>query len=100
MSDVDVVEKTKQKQKLKEPGKWNVIMMNDDHTTMQFVMHALTTVFNHSIEHAHELTMVVHTEGSAVVGTYAFEIAEAKCVETTTMARSEGFPLQLKVSQE
>ena len=99
MADTDVIERKKQKQKLTEPSKWNVIMLNDDHTTMQFVLHALTTVFQHGVEKANELMLQVHTEGSAIVGTYSFEIAEAKCVETTTMARSEGFPLQLKVSQ-
>jgi len=99
MADTDVIERKKQKQKLTEPKQWNVIMLNDDHTTMQFVLHALTTIFKHSVEKANELMLQVHVEGSAIVGTYTFEIAEAKCVEATTMARSEGFPLQIKVSQ-
>jgi len=100
MSDTDLAVRKKTKVRLSEPKKWNVIMLNDDHTTMQFVMYALTTIFNHSPDDANELMLQVHTAGSAIVGTYSFEIAEAKCVETTALARGEGFPLQLKVSEQ
>lgn len=100
MADTDVLERKKSKLKLTEPTKWKVIMLNDDYTTMEFVIHALKTVFKHNDESANELMIQIHTQGSAVVGVYSFEIAESKVVETTTMARGNGFPLQLKIAQE
>jgi len=100
MTDTSVAVRKKSKLKITEPKKWKVIMLNDDFTTMEFVVYALTTIFKHDEESAHKVMVQIHTEGSAVVGIYSFEIAESKCVETTTLARSQGFPLQLKVVQE
>jgi ATP-dependent Clp protease adaptor protein ClpS len=100
MSDTNLAARKKTKQKLTEPSKWKVVMLNDDYTTMEFVVFALTTIFKHDEEAAHKLMVMIHTEGSAVAGVYSFEIAESKCVETTTLARGQGYPLQLKISQE
>lgn len=100
MTDTDVKERTTTKVKLTEPKKWKVVMLNDDFTTMEFVIATLIGIFKHTQEDATRLMMQIHTEGSAIAGIYNFEIAESKCVEATTLARSNGFPLQLKVSQE
>lgn len=100
MADTSVAVRKKAKLKITEPKKWKVVMLNDDFTTMEFVVYALTTIFKHDEESAHKLMIQIHTEGSAIVGVYSFEIAESKCVETTTLARSQGYPLQLKVIQE
>lgn len=100
MPDIEIKEKNKSKLKLTEPKKWKVMMLNDDFTTMQFVISTLMNIFKHNEETAHGLMVQIHSEGSAIVGLYTFEIAEAKCVETTNIARNNGFPLVLKVVQE
>ena len=100
MTDVDTVAEKKTKQKIIEPCKWKVIMLNDDVTTMQFVMHVLTKIFNHDLEKAHALTMDIHNNGSAVVAVYNFDIAETKSLEATSLARANDFPLQVKLAKE
>ena len=97
-SDVKIDEKIKQK--YQEPKKWKVIFLNDDYTPMDFVIEVLTEIFKHSQETAKEITMEIHNSGSGIAGVYTFDIAEAKAVEVTTVARSQGFPLQVKMEEE
>ena len=85
---------------VKPPSLFNVIYVNDNTTTMEFVIETLITVFEHSDESAMALTMKIHEDGSAVVGTYPYEIAEQKGVEVTLMARNNGFPLGVKLEPE
>ena len=97
-SDVQIDEKVKQK--VEEPKRWKVIFLNDDYTPMDFVVTVLQEVFKHSQETATNITMQIHNEGSGIAGVYTFEIAEVKAVEVTTLARSQGFPLQVKMEEE
>jgi ATP-dependent Clp protease adaptor protein ClpS len=97
-TDIKLDEKIKQK--VVEPKKWKVILLNDDHTPMDFVVGILTQVFKHSEDSARDITLQIHQQGSAVAGTYTFEIAEAKAVESTNLARASGFPLQIKLEEE
>jgi len=97
-TDIKLDEKIKQK--IMEPKKWKVILLNDDHTPMDFVVGILTQVFKHSEDSARDITLQIHQQGSAVAGTYTFEIAEAKAVESTNLARASGFPLQIKLEEE
>jgi ATP-dependent Clp protease adaptor protein ClpS len=97
-SDVKIDEKIKQK--IVEPKRWKVIFLNDDLTPMEFVIELLVTIFKHSQETAKEITMEIHNNGSGIAGVYSFEIAEIKAVEATTLARSNGFPLQIKMEEE
>ena len=97
-SDIKLDEKIKQK--IIEPKKWKVIVLNDDHTPMDFVVSILTEVFKHTEEIARDITLQIHQQGSAIAGTYTFEIAEAKAVESTNLARASGFPLQIKLEEE
>lgn len=97
-TDIKLDEKIKQK--VMEPKKWKVILLNDDHTPMDFVVGILTKVFKHTEEIARDITLQIHQQGSAVAGTYTFEIAEAKAVESTNLARASGFPLQIKLEEE
>jgi len=83
-----------------EPGKFKVVFYNDNSTPMDFVVAILMKIFRHSEEAATELTMKVHNEGSAVAGVYIYEIAEQKGVESTNLARQNGFPLVIKVEAE
>ena len=67
---------------------------------MEFVVGILTEIFKHSASSAEKIMLTIHTEGSAIVGIYTFEIAEQKSVEAMTLSRNNGFPLQLKLEEE
>ena len=86
--------------KILEPRKYKVIMQNDDATPMEFVVGILTEIFKHSVSSAEKIMLTIHTEGSAIVGIYSYEIAEQKSVEAMTLSRNNGFPLQLKLEEE
>ena len=83
-----------------DPGKYKVVMINDDATPMDFVVEVLVGIFKHSTEVAEAITMEIHKKGSSVVGIYNFEIAEQKAVETTKLSRANGFPLQTVIEKE
>lgn len=86
--------------KLAEPPMYKVIYMNDDHTTIEFVIRSLIDHFNYTDETAVNITTGIHESGSAVVAILPFEIAEQKGIEVTLEARDEGFPLQVKIEAE
>jgi ATP-dependent Clp protease adaptor protein ClpS len=98
--DVDITIDEKIKNVVKEPSKYKVIMLNDDHTPIDWVINLLTTVFRHSEVTAKDMTMKIHNEGSAVVGIYTYEIAEQKVHEAVNASRDRGFPLQLTLEEE
>ena len=78
MAATDIVLDEKIKQKIEEPKKWKVILLNDDHTPMDFVIGVLTEIFRHTQETAKDITIKIHTEGSGIAGVYSYEIAEVK----------------------
>jgi ATP-dependent Clp protease adaptor protein ClpS len=85
---------------LKEPPMYRVIYINDEVTTMDFVINSLMTVFNHSLESATSLTVKIHEEGSGVAAVLPYEMAEQKGVEVTQLARNNGFPLSIKLEPD
>ena len=85
---------------LKEPPLYRVIFVNDNVTTMEFVVEALTEVFGHGLDRAMELTNEIHAEGSAVVSVLPYEMAEQKGIEVTQAARNQGFPLAVRLEKE
>jgi len=93
----EVTQATKSKTKIKPPSLYNVIYINDSQTTMEFVVESLKVIFYHSEETAKELTLKIHEDGSSVVKTLPYEIAEQKGVEVTMLARNNGFPLAIKL---
>ena len=95
-----IVTKIKPKSDIPEPVRYNVIYINDEVTTQEFVVETLVIVFNYNQIDAEEMTMKVHKEGSAVVATMPFEMAEQKVVEVTMLARNNGFPLVVKLEPE
>jgi len=99
-TDIDVNIDEKIKRIIKEPSRYNVIMLNDNTTPMEWVIGILKEIFKHSDADAESLTMKIHMEGSAVAGTYKYEIAEQKSVEAVNASRNHGFPLVLKVEEE
>ena len=98
-TDIDINIDEKIEKIVKEPSKYNVIMLNDATTPLEWVIGVLKEIFRHSDADAESLTMKIHTEDSAVVGTYKYEIAEQKSVEAVNASRNHGFPLQLKVEE-
>ena len=91
--------KERQTVRLQEPHKYNVILHNDDFTTMEFVVKILITIFRKSEAEANTLMLRVHHEGQAVAGTYSYDIASSKVGKAESMARKEGFPLRLTIEQ-
>lgn len=100
MSTTDIQLDEKIKVTVSEPKRWKVILLNDDSTPMEFVISVLIEIFKHTHESAHDIMLTVHETGSGVAGTYSFEIAEAKAVESTQLARNNGHPLQIKLEEE
>lgn len=89
--------KTTPRLDLPEPSPYRVIYINDNSTTVEFVIETLMSIFDHSLENAVELTDKVHDNGSATVAVLPYEIAEQKGVEVTQLARNNGFPLVIKL---
>ena len=85
---------------LQEPPMYRVIYINDDVTTMDFVVNSLIDIFNHSLESATTLTAKIHEEGSSTVAVLPYEMAEQKGVEVTQLARNNGFPLVVKLEPD
>lgn len=77
-----------------DPILHKVILLNDDYTTMEFVVLVLTEVFQKSPAEAYRIMMHVHTNGRGIAGVYPWEVAETKADTVITMARDAGFPLQ------
>jgi ATP-dependent Clp protease adaptor protein ClpS len=97
-TDIDTL--TKEKIKLDEPGLYDVIFLNDNITTMEFVIKVLKQIFGKTQDQAMSIMNKVHNDGQGVVGSYVHEVAEQKGIETTLAARQENFPLQVKVKKQ
>jgi len=84
----------------KRPSMWDVVFYNDGYTPMEFVEFALKNVFHISALDALALTLVVHTKGKGIAGTYTFEVAEQKQSEVLLMAKIEEHALRVEVEQD
>ena len=85
---------------IKEASKWHVIYINDDVTTQNFVIETLILIFNYERNEAEELTFKIHSDGSGIVATLPYEMAEQKGFEVTLLARNNGYPLVIKLQPE
>jgi ATP-dependent Clp protease adaptor protein ClpS len=94
---LDLLEKDEVK--AKRPRMWNIVFYNDDYTPMDFVEFVLKRVFHLPTLDALALTLVVHTKGKGIAGTYTFEVAEQKQCEVLLMAKIEEHPLRVEVEQ-
>ena len=92
---LDLLEKDEVK--AKRPRMWNIVFYNDDYTSMDFVEFVLKRVFHLPTLDALALTLVVHTKGKGIAGTYTFEVAEQKQCEVLLMAKIEEHPLRVEV---
>lgn len=95
--DTEIDVKKKPRLDLSEPSMYHVIYLNDEVTTVDFVIESLIQIFQYSQPDAAGITEVIHNDGSAIVATLPYEIAEQKGVEVTVMARDAGFPLTVKL---
>jgi ATP-dependent Clp protease adaptor protein ClpS len=78
---------------LDEPPMYRVVLHNDDYTTMEFVVHVLTTIFHKSAQEAERIMLAVHEQGRGVCGVYTREIAQTKVEQVKTLAKQNQFPL-------
>ena len=85
---------------IKEPPMFKIIYLNDNQTSMEFVIDTLIDFFNYNSETALKITQDIHEIGSAVVAVLPYEIAEQKGIEITLHARSNNYPLQVKLEPE
>jgi ATP-dependent Clp protease adaptor protein ClpS len=100
MSKTDIKIKINPNIALAEPPLYRVIYMNDEVTSMNFVVSSLIGYFNYNQDTATSLTENIHEQGSAIVAVLPYEIAEQRGIEVTLDARSQGYPLQVKVEAD
>lgn len=87
-------------QEVREPRKFKVVLLNDDYTTMDFVVEILMRVFRKSETEATLIMLAVHNEGRGVCGVYPVEVAETKVETVHRLARQAGFPLKCSMEGE
>ena len=88
----EVLERTRHE--TKKPELFKVLLLNDDYTTMDFVIEILESVFHKSPAEAYRIMMAVHTQGQGLCGVYPFEVAETKVAQVMDFARRNQHPLQ------
>jgi ATP-dependent Clp protease adaptor protein ClpS len=91
--------KEKPKAVTRRPQLFHVVLINDDYTTMEFVLHVLEAIFDKGPAEAYRIMMEVHTGGRGVCGAYTYEVAETKVETVHEMARQEGFPLRAGIEE-
>ena len=82
------------KPKVKKPSMYNVLLLNDDYTPMEFVILVLESIFNKKEEDATQIMLHVHKNGVGICGTFTYEVAESKCKAVIDMAKKNEHPLQ------
>lgn len=100
MAQSDTRTRIKPSEAVKEPPMFRVVYLNDNTTSMEFVVESLVEYFEYTPETAEQITIDIHEEGSACVAVLPYEIAEQKGVEVTVSARSQNYPLQIKLEPE
>jgi ATP-dependent Clp protease adaptor protein ClpS len=94
--DSKTITRSKEKavEKIKEPDEYLVILLNDDYTTMDFVVMVLVEVFHKNLDDANMIMLDVHKKGKGIVGQYPWDIAATKAAEVHALARENEFPLK------
>lgn len=90
----------KPRTRTKKPSMYKVLMLNDDYTPMEFVVHVLERFFGKSHEEATRIMMHVHQRGVGVCGVYTFEVAETKVNQVIEYARRHQHPLQCSLEKD
>jgi ATP-dependent Clp protease adaptor protein ClpS len=95
---IGVVVKTKPK--TKKPSMYKVLLLNDDYTPMEFVVHVLERFFGKSRQEATDIMLHVHRRGVGICGVYTYEVAETKVTQVIDFARRHQHPLQCTMEKE
>jgi ATP-dependent Clp protease adaptor protein ClpS len=90
----------KAKPKTKKPSMYKVLMLNDDYTPMEFVVHILERFFSKSREEATRIMLHVHRRGVGICGVFTYEVAETKVTQVMDFARQHQHPLQCTLEKE
>jgi ATP-dependent Clp protease adaptor protein ClpS len=91
---------TKTRAKTKKPSLYKVLILNDDYTPMEFVVHVLERFFAKPREEAVQIMLHVHRHGVGICGVYTFEVAETKVAQVIELARRHQHPLQCTMEKE
>jgi ATP-dependent Clp protease adaptor protein ClpS len=97
-TDGETLERTRQE--TKKPELFKVLLLNDDYTTMDFVVEVLESIFHKAPAEAFRIMMAVHTQGKGLCGVYPHEVAETKVETVMERARENGFPLRAAMEPE
>lgn len=89
-----------EKLQIKYPKKYKVYILNDDYTSMDFVVDILMTVFHKSYSQAENIMLEVHKKDRGLCGVYTHEIAETKVMQVIKKAKDGGFPLKATMEEE
>jgi ATP-dependent Clp protease adaptor protein ClpS len=100
MAQSEARSKIKPNESVKEPPMFKVVYLNDNQTSIEFVVESLMEYFDYRLETAEQITVDIHESGSAVVAVLPYEIAEQKGIEVTLSARAQSYPLQIKLEPE
>ena len=90
----------KKKPKTKKPSMYKVLMLNDDYTPMEFVVHILERFFNKNLQEATRIMLHVHRRGVGICGVYTYEVAETKVTQVMDFARQHQHPLQCTLEKD
>lgn len=88
------------RERVEKPKKYKVLLLNDDYTTMEFVVFVLQKVFHHSQAGATRIMLHIHNSGVGVAGIYTREVAETRVAQVEHLAREAGHPLQCTMEPE
>jgi ATP-dependent Clp protease adaptor protein ClpS len=91
---------TRSETKTKKPSMYKVLLLNDDYTPMEFVVHILQRFFRMNVEQATEVMLHVHQRGVGVCGVFTYEVAETKVNQVLSFARQHEHPLQCTLEKE
>lgn len=94
------ITKPEAKNKVQKPRMYRVVLLNDDYTSMDFVVEVLVKLFNKPVPEATKIMLDVHKKGKGVVGVYPYDIASTKVVQVELMAEERGYPLKADMEEE
>lgn len=92
--------KEETRQKNQRPRMFRVMLLNDDYTSMEFVVEVVIKVFHKPVPEATRIMLDVHNKGKGIVGLYPFDIAATKVMQVEVMAQEKGFPLKAEMEEE
>ncbi len=99
LDDGDTILLEQSKPKVKKPPMFKVVLINDDYTPMEFVVHILEVVFSHNREQATQIMLHVHKLGKGVCGVYTKDVAETKVIQVNNYSRENKHPLLCEMEE-